>query len=182
MVGMDRLSDSASDPLGSPSQAAAVDAQVAMLPHYSDISAPSSPSVVPDTDGTPPSTRPPSLTIESEPDVILLGEETVQPPRRPPIQPADILAAVCCTPVDRAAAVAPRLAEQYDVGRLHDVLPTIIVIMQSARADLARTLLDENIRASMGGATAEDINTAGTFRLLNVVLSCSYPGFQFPDP
>ena len=80
VIRMDRLSNGASDPFRSPSQAAAVDAQVAAMPHYSDISAQSSPSVIPDTNATLTSTRPPSPVIESDPDVVLLDEGTVPPP------------------------------------------------------------------------------------------------------
>jgi len=121
VVGIEQFSQGASDMFGSPRQAAAVDVEMPTLQHYSNISASSSPaapslSVVPETDVTPSDIRPSSLALESEPEVILLGEDTALPPRRPQIQPEDILAAVRCTPVDRAAAVARRLADQYDIG------------------------------------------------------------------
>ena len=187
VVGFDRYSDGISDLPNSPNRAAEVAAAVDPVdvtqPYYSDISPASSPSVVPETDVTPASSRPLSPVVDSEPDVEFVNEEAApEPPRLPPIQPADILAAVRCTTVDRAAAVAARLAANHDLGHLHDVMPVMVIMMQAARADLARTLLDERIQHEMAGSSAEATLIAGAIRLLNIIAGCQCPGLVFQEP
>ena len=192
VMGFGRHSDGVSDLPASPPRLVANDDDPGTQQMYSDISSPSSPvplpssvrssspSVIPETEAS--DTRPSSPVPDTEPEVIILGADTARPPVRPVLQPPELLAAVHDSSVNRAAAVARRLSEHFDTSRVDDVLPTFIALMHVARADVARTLLDDHVRALANGTPPEAINAAGLLRLLNTIANSDIPGFQFLSP
>ena len=58
----------------------------------------------------------------------------------------------------------------------------MIVLMHMVWTDLARSLLNENIRAHMDGLSEDAVNAAGMLRLLGVISTSDCPGFHFRNP